>query len=123
MKCGEQEKTANSPLHRPNSLHHQQHFINNRRLAEQKEGSSQTQIDARTIVLLLRSERLQDQKKPLHTAAKKQTTQTHGLPARWAALQPLHLGKLLPHFCDFSFFSSHQTCIFFPKGDCRGISL
>lgn len=105
MKCGEQEKTANSPLRRPNSLHHQQHFINNRRLAEQKESSSQTQIDARTIVLLLRSERLQDQKKPLHTTAKKQTTHTHGLPARWAALQPFHLGKLLPHFCDFSFFS------------------
>lgn len=53
MKCGEQEKTANSPLRTPNSLRHQQHFINKRWLAEQKESSPQTQIDARTIVLLL----------------------------------------------------------------------
>lgn len=79
MKCGERERTATSPLRRLNSLHHQQHFINNRRLAEQKESSPQTQIDARTIVLLLllRSERLQQiQKKPSHTTAKTQTTHT-----------------------------------------------
>lgn len=81
MKCSEQEKTATSPLRRPNSLHHQQHFINNRRLVEQ--GSSpQTQTDARTIVLLLllHPERLKDiqKKKPLYPTAKKQTTHTHG---------------------------------------------
>lgn len=67
MRCGEQEKTANSPLRRLNSLHHQQHFINNRRLAEQKESSPQTQMDARTIVLLLHSERLQDIQENLYT--------------------------------------------------------
>lgn len=38
MKCREQEKTANAPLRRPNSLHHQQHFIKQQWLAEEEGG-------------------------------------------------------------------------------------
>lgn len=79
MKCGKQEKTANSPLRRPNSLHHQQHFINKQRRAEH-ESSAQTQIDARTVVLL-RSERLQDISKTFKTHHSQETNHPHAQPS------------------------------------------
>lgn len=106
MKCGEQEKTANSPLRGPNSLRHQQHFINKRRLAEQEESSPQTQIDARTVVLLLlRSETLQDiqkkKKNPLHTTAKTQTTHTCSLPARWGCIAATPSWEIVTIFLQF----------------------
>lgn len=98
MKCREQEKTANAPLRGPNSLRRQPHFINNRRLAEEKEGSPQTQIDARTVCAAAYSKNTRARR------PRSETTHTRGLPVCLACIAATPSWEIVTMFLTYRLF-------------------